>query len=665
MEYLQPDPLSEKRADLLAAIETERESVQQGGSDEELSRLKDGFNQFMDDFVLAPYGRRSDPFKRLPPELFIAIITQVTSPQYPYIDRLLELTLVSRSWQTIIVSTPSLWTDLHLDSRDTPDMDIKLHLALHLSKHSALTMHVSSLDVWKAVESLIQAHRARVTNMHINPDHRYSVIAPHRSISRMYPLFDQIGYLPGLQFIRLGISYDFGVNDAFVDALIRFVNQNPHIERLSGAPLVHKFLDHPARKILTNIDTPLDLSSVLPYIDSMPAVQSASFQDKKLLPIKAYHMKERLTPVPTGPLKWTSFISSGKLFHPLLPPISKTLVTLKLDICICDACPLLKSLSNLVVLNEVILTVQLQEDYPTDPAAAMLLQCPAQILRIQLQEQVTLAGRLSIGDIQRWYPRFVTDIFSVFSMVQKLSVYTSFRSSMGLEIIPSNELRYLKSLSFNLEPYHTTQSLQFPSTLRTLAIGINSHNLEGIHSETVEVLSLQSRSRTTPKLNLSHWPALCFLDARPGIFSVDWSNDRLHNLQKIRFYGTTISTWDYTTQFCCDLALHPEAIPCLDSLIFQHEFPELDIVFILLERYNFRKQLGSSRIRQLRLMGPSDLIAPLKKICDGKFTDRPPNHEISWVGNIDMILDASPGCLRCHKTLSICQWQGAPFISLQ
>ncbi|KAG8796621.1 hypothetical protein FRC16_009604 [Serendipita sp. 398] len=642
MEYLQPDPLSEKRADLLAAIETERESVQQGGSDKELSRLKDGFNRFMNDFVLAPYGRRSDPFKRLPPELFITIITQVTPPRYPYIDRLLELTLVSRSWQTIILSTPSLWTDLHLDPRDTQDMAMKLHLALHLSKHSALTLHLSSPDVWKAVESLIQAHRARVTNIHINPDYHYSFPAPHRSISRMCPLFDQIGYLPGLKFIRLGISYDYGLNDAFVDALIRFVNHNSHIERLSGAPLVHKFLDLPARKILTNIDTALDLSSVLPFIDSMPAVQTAYFQDKKLLPIKAYHMKERLTPaVPTGLLKWTSFVSSGKLFQPLLPLISKTLVTLKLDICICDLRPLLKSLSNFAVLNEVTLILQLQEDYPTDPVATMLLHCPAQILRIHLQEQSTLSGRLSMGDIQRWYPRFVTDIFSVFSMVQKLSVYTSFRSSLGLEIIPSNELRYLKSLSFNLEPYHTTQSLQFPSTLRTLTIGVNSNNLEGIHSETVEILSLQSRSRTTSKLNLSHWPALCFLDARPGIFSVDWSNDHLHNLQKIRFNGTTTSTWDYTTQFCCDLALYPEAMPCLDSLTFHHEFPELDIVFILLERYNFRKQLGSSRIRQLSLRGPSDLIAPLKKICNGKFTDRPSNHEISWVGNIDMILDAS------------------------
>ncbi|KAG8750696.1 hypothetical protein FRC14_000299 [Serendipita sp. 396] len=65
---------------------------------------------------------------------------------------------------------------------------------------------------------------------------------------------------------------------------------------------------------------------------------------------------------------------------------------------------------------------------------------------------------------------------------------------------------------------------------------------------------------------------------------------------------------------------------------------------------------NNERISRLTIgNAPLSLLKPLQDLCAGKFTERPSDYELSWIGNIDIIRDQSlPGCLRCHKLLLFC-----------
>ncbi|KAG8832704.1 hypothetical protein FRC17_000850 [Serendipita sp. 399] len=166
----------------------------------------------------------------------------------------------------------------------------------------------------------------------------------------------------------------------------------------------------------------------------------------------------------------------------------------------------------------------------------------------------------------------------------------------------------------------------------------------------------------TNSVTLPNWPNLNYVSLPACKLAMDWSRGQMRNLSTIYMtsFGDNID-WDYFTHFCCNLALHPEAIPQLTTLSLAQS-PEWDILFILLERYNFRTAADNKMLKSLTLGDtPPDLRKPLQMLCGGKFTDRPPNIELSWIGNVDIIFDESlPGCLECHKLLLFCKYTTAP-----
>ena len=63
----------------------------------------------------------------------------------------------------------------------------------------------------------------------------------------------------------------------------------------------------------------------------------------------------------------------------------------------------------------------------------------------------------------------------------------------------------------------------------------------------------------------------------------------------------------------------------------------------MLERKNFCLEPGVSRITRVHIEDPCPkrLLKPLKDLLGGIYTDRPPNLNLSVVGNADIIFDAS------------------------
>jgi hypothetical protein len=96
------------------------------------------------------------------------------------------------------------------------------------------------------------------------------------------------------------------------------------------------------------------------------------------------------------------------------------------------------------------------------------------------------------------------------------------------------------------------------------------------------------------------------------------------------------------TRFCTIIATSPDTCPALHTLSFG-SFPDLDILFIMLERRNLYSHAATARIRKLEL--PTRLLfSNLKAVRDllrGRIVDRQSNFEASFQGNIDMFLDRS------------------------
>ncbi|KAG8834813.1 hypothetical protein FRC20_007396, partial [Serendipita sp. 405] len=83
-------------------------------------------------------------------------------------------------------------------------------------------------------------------------------------------------------------------------------------------------------------------------------------------------------------------------------------------------------------------------------------------------------------------------------------------------------------------------------------------------------------------------------------------------------------------------------MPALDTLDF-FTIPEWDVLFILLEHYNFRPEAGSSRISNITLPArvPRRLLEPLQELCAGRFVSHPCYFELSWMANMNIMSDYS------------------------
>jgi hypothetical protein len=105
-----------------------------------------------------------DPLQALPTELWslcieFAIAGRLAGP--------LDFTMVSRSWESALLSSPLLWTQIYIQNSE--DEIARITIFLHLSKQSPL--HVDVMTVLPSVESLrlVAEHISRVRTISIRP----------------------------------------------------------------------------------------------------------------------------------------------------------------------------------------------------------------------------------------------------------------------------------------------------------------------------------------------------------------------------------------------------------------------------------------------------------------------------------------------------------------
>ncbi|KAG8835063.1 hypothetical protein FRC17_005415 [Serendipita sp. 399] len=638
----------EKRARLLSKVhDLEDTSASSSDVHDQILRLKEENNHIMEELMAKMsrirHGPPVDPYSRLPIEAFTAIIAWIKGPfdRYGwYIDVILSLTLVSTSWRNAILSTPSLWDEIKLDGKIN-GLQMKLFIALHLSKQIPIKLQIQCLpSLWKEVEPLLLPHRDRITSLMLNID-----LTATRSMESIPTILQRLGHLPYLDSFRCDLYHS---KEAIISSINTFLKENQHIRYVSGI-LLTKDIDSSICKKLKSCRTMLDPQVILADLEAAPYLEEVHFMDNFLRTINAdpYHGVPEVMYLPEAPLKWKNHSQNGKISLRILDSIAATVTTLRLHICACDLWSLFSILCNFATLDYLDLSLVVGGNHPlTPPPASPPLPCRTlRELALRFDRGYSFQAAAS-QYTQDWRFPFFEAVHQTCGSIESLVLLWGFELPVQWHLIEG--FTKLEKLSVSTSRHGLNSpppSLVFPSSLKRIYLYGDVIDFLTLHSDTVESLNIfvvePFKIIQKSRITLSNWPDLTSLFIPAYTLAMDWSGGQMRNLGSISLDNNLNVAWDHFTHFCCNLALHPEAIPQLTTLNLEQS-PEWDILFILLERYNFRTTADSERIRWLTVGDtPFNLLKPLRMLCGGKFTERPPNVELCWIGNVDIIFDES------------------------
>ncbi|KAG8863955.1 hypothetical protein FRC20_010413 [Serendipita sp. 405] len=605
-------------------------------------------DKHMENMNIIRHSHRVDPRSRLPVELFTEIIAEATKdPRWSLrgcIDRILPLTLVSRHWQSAILSASHLWSTIVLD-KNVSELQRKLIVVLHLSGSTPIALHIHcSFALWEDVEPLLQPQRARITSLTLWRSSLSPFDTPILPV-----ILQRLGCLPQLESFQCDLWHVERVDDPIVSAVNSFLLKHPHIKRVSGIWLTRDILDSSVTRGLRSCQTALEPHSILQDLEMAPNLEEMKFKPDMWLWLLGdpYHKEPMTTYIPKSPLKWRSYSHFGRISPDILNSLSNTVTTLSLHICTCNFLPLCSTFHNFLALEtlEMTLLIGWRHNFTRPPVS---FPSPCQTVR-----RLTLCFDVEpMESPTDWEFPHSDIVHHVFGSIETLDLSPQDCIPIQWDLITRDGFQKLKELVLRFSWYSVDPpaSFQLPSTLKCLDIH-GSFDLSRLQSSSVERLDIEKLI----KVDLAAWPNINRLSIPALTPKLYWPRSPLQNLSNIHLNATNHSYWDCATHFCRDLALYPDAIPRLQALSL-YRSPEWDILFILLERYNFRMTANNERISRLTIgNAPLSLLKPLQDLCAGKFTERPSDYELSWIGNIDIIRDQSlPGCLRCHKLLLFC-----------
>ncbi|KAG9058284.1 hypothetical protein FS842_010653 [Serendipita sp. 407] len=571
------------RVQLISQLDTLTGSLDssQGIGNQKITQLKEEYNNI----IRRQYPRKisgSDPCKRLPAEIFLEIVQDATdSGRGCSISRVLWLTNVSTTWQNALFSAPTLWATIDLHNRiPRQQLELELSVALHLSGDAPLHLRIESpYPMWPNDYEMLRPHRARIAKFSLS----YIFDAMGGSIGSNANILATLGHLPGLRSFEARLrSPDTPSSSIEIET---FIAKNSQITNISGIPLMARTLHMPFIAKFSELETLLKPSNVLLSLQRMKRLQKVSFlrsgsRGDGGVDLLADNACDHLE------ANWVSYTEHEQLSIQLLRRTVTTLVELELMVSI----------------------------YPFK------------------------AGDTAMqGDI-------VPALHQVFGYTENLSV-RAWSIPILWPLLDQSGFKYLETLNFGqyVGP-PPPPSFHLPRQLKRLAVGGTRSNMEGLQSKSVEFLRtfrVGSPSTASNPFDPALWPTLAKLETDPSTI-ICWGAGTLKHLREIVINFMPNTKLDYVTQFCRDLALNSGTMPALDTLDF-FTIPEWDILFILLEHYNFRPEAGSSRISNITLPEkvPRRLLEPLQELCAGRFVSHPFYFELSWMSNLDIMRDYS------------------------
>ncbi|KAG8752675.1 hypothetical protein FRC14_006801 [Serendipita sp. 396] len=643
------------RVQLISQLDTLTGSLDssQGIGNQKIAQLKEEYNNI----IRRQYPRKipgADPCKRLPAEIFLEIVQDATDlGRGCSISRVLWLTNVSTTWQNALLSAPTLWTTIDLHNRiPRQQLELELSVALHLSGNAPLHLRIESpYPMWPNDYEMLRPHRARIAKFSLS----YIFDAMGGSIGSNANILATLGHLPGLRSFEARLrSPDTPSSSIEIET---FIAKNSQITNISGIPLMARTLHMPFIAKFSELETRLKPSNVLLSLQRMKRLQKVSFlrsgsRGDGGVDLLADNACDHLE------ANWVSYTEHEQLSIQLLRRTVTTLVELELMVSVGAIGPLFPLLHLFQRLRLCHFSFSIGNGHRFTLSKQEIRPCKVTHIRIRLntipeplQNVSRHEAEASLGDI-------VPALHQVFGYAENLSV-RAWSIPILWPLLDRSGFKYLETLNFgqHVGP-PPPPSFHLPRQLKRLAVGGTRSNMEGLQSKSVEFLRtfrVGSPSTASNPFDPALWPTVAKLETDPSTI-IGWGAGTLKHLREIVINFMPNTKLDYVTRFCRDLALNSGTMPALDTLDF-FTIPEWDVLFILLEHYNFRPEAGSSRISNITLPArvPRRLLEPLQELCAGRFVSHPCYFELSWMANMNIMSDYSlPGCMTCHKALFYC-----------
>jgi hypothetical protein len=643
---------------------------------QDVQKLKEEYNEIVDKMYNERSSTPRDILEIFPPEVWIQIVEDAL-PERGYSSALLLLTMVSNKWMEALTSVPTLWA--YIDVRGSQEdllatietfrqlsRDMFLHVSIHIPPrydHATLCTTLTSVG-------------PKIREVTIKLD------IPPLFVNDMWILVQSL--LTGSQFnsslVYINLPSVAGLPpDGATTQLLTGNSLPPLLRSIRGWyfewPILQRQYDYLER--LEDINSTSPIESISNHRTQLPNLRSLGIFE---------NMGPGAEPRPEGGgdlpslgrlTSLTIFASYREIVMQLLHSVAPQLVHLHLVIPYTKIPLLCGALQATTNLRTLVIRV---EETEVDGGVGQPGVCPIYKHinnRSQGLRNLTLfaiAGEQTSAAKMEHRAPFLSYLMSNLSALYTKVGILNIRFTSDLKIT-EDTLSYVTSLAELTELHLDWHPGYFPETKATYTLG----RLERLIIRGIEILqclctpSILSLSFTwgrhrhlddlrytdlqklvvddfgedprTFELLESSFPSLQELTLNLRHFDLHGTYKRfeLHSFNFLRSITISSSIFEYQpqgTMLCFALLNHPSTCPALNEIRFMQNFPDWDILFLMLEKRNFMVDSAVSLIRRITLPCiPSGLRTPLASLLRGSYTERPSNEELFMGGAQELLLD--------------------------
>ncbi|KAG8801520.1 hypothetical protein FRC16_000304 [Serendipita sp. 398] len=645
--------LEEQRVALLSQIASISQATGDEAKPEHIRSFKNQYNDVVEKKINTHRGPLSDPLTTLPIELFILLVKEIISRRDGTSTKdLLTLSLVNSQWRRALVSEPTLWTDIAIGNglKDTEVLP-RVYTGLVLSGNQPIHLAIDhpAPDWREHIVPILRPHASRVRSLIIWPPSSTKLAeeAPTDDVT-ICEILHSLGPLPNLRQLELESKYR--VNEL---EFTNFLNSAPNIRSITGDHLTfHQVNDCVSHEMetFTTFATLDQLLTVLPRFSRLTTLILEDLSDEE--PVFRHSNSSLMTQLPLQSLNYRQSPADNlpKLIS-ITPNLDDIGITITWKI-LAEILPLMRDFR----LRNFALYIKCKgpwEDIfqPLDVPHFQGLKSftfhlhGRQDSRESEAEKVERLFCIIHSSISLQKAIFVTDrrhiSLEVIKTLSNLRDLTLDAIKMeGIESLSCLQQRHLESLTLYLSPhliYKIVNTLQYPN-LVSLDLACED-KLWPLGDREFDI---------NPRNQLSSLYSIEW-----GLKGVKWHTTSLPSLRIIKFKDRTLQA---TSDFCVSMILRPHDCPSLEQVEFL-QYPEWDLLYIMLERRNFLHDSSVCPIRLVSMPSSIGLVLrqPLNGLLRGRFVNRGSNQDVSLAAICEAYFDPSlAGCHFCHMSLNCC-----------
>ncbi|KIM27336.1 hypothetical protein M408DRAFT_169099 [Serendipita vermifera MAFF 305830] len=677
--------MEHQRQALLDKIE--RLSLQQPVDERAVQKLKNEYNQVITRTRNQHYGLPCDILDIFPPEVWARMI-DFAMPSYEDDEALLELTLVSDKWRHALVSTPVLWSRIHINGRDQDSL-AKIMTFIALSRTVAVSIFISAppLHDHETLRDLVASIGPRLREVVITPN--YGAFPRYRfPRQQVVSVFDQLFFdMSDLVTEVTRVHLEDDSEEYMYKELWRQAENTPLAPKLDA---IHGGeCDQASFQLLQDrferlegLDSWMPIQNILVnnlFVPEAQLLQIANAVHRVPTEIRRVGLPRlgNLTSLTYGSGYPDALVSLLDLVAPQLVQLVLKVPSSRLD-------TLKVGLTTASKLRRLLLMVdhQLPEDAEREGRSSRLDWgpiVPISTLRYlnvwvirPLSDEVQQTLRTLILRFIEMYRNVKDAYFSlkdpegfIEAVLRHLSTHSGIQSlSLNGYILRSSSLPPKVTLKhverLRISDINLLSWLEVPTLCSLEYVWTSDMNENSISRNTnVRKLSVtrnQDSLSCDIHLPVKSFPFLTHLrttfarSSINGSWTDTFSVGSFLYLSSISIYiRGALDLCPYPTMFCYQLLCEPDCCPSLEEVHFFGYPPEWDILLIMLERRNFLTTSAVSRIKRLRLpFITEELCDPVVSLLRGMFVNRPSNNELVLGGAPLSLLDENlSGCYVC------------------